>query len=163
MDLILDADLIRCETSTPDLHDARVFAEAIHEEYPGKLPADNRTPAFNWKRHLAHPTVRGLQEELAATGYKSPFVTLAGFHTLNSSMFDLAVSYRDRGMTVYAELQEREFQLERAHGSRAIGHPSFVGAGYFDALQDIVSGDQTATTELSGSKKKRNSNSYRWC
>ncbi len=148
------SDLIWCETSTPDLEDARKFAEAIHREYPGKMLAYNCSPSFNWKRHLDEATIAKFQRELGAMGYKFQFVTLAGFHTLNTSMFDLAVGYRDKGMAAYSKLQDREFDLEKTHGFRAIKHQSFVGAGYFDEVQNVISGGKASTAALKGSTEE---------
>ena len=148
------ADVLWCETATPDLEDARVFAEAIHAKFPGKFLAYNCSPSFNWKRHLDDATIAKFQRELGAMGYKYQFVTLAGFHTLNTSMFDLAKSYRTEGMTAYSRLQEHEFDLERDHGFRAIKHQSFVGAGYFDQLQSIISAGKASTSALKGSTEE---------
>lgn len=147
-------DMIWCETSTPDLDDARMFAEAIHDKFPGKLLAYNCSPSFNWKRHLDEATIAKFQRELGAMGYKFQFVTLAGFHTLNASMFDLAVHYKKEGMTAYSRLQEKEFELEATHGFRAIKHQSFVGAGYFDEIQHIISEGQAETVALKGSTEE---------
>ncbi|MBW2523953.1 MAG: isocitrate lyase, partial [Deltaproteobacteria bacterium] len=133
------ADLIWCETSKPDLDEARQFAEAIRKEYPDKLMAYNCSPSFNWNLNLDAPTIAKFQNELGAMGYKFQFVTLAGFHSLNTGMFELAHAYRDDGMSAYAKLQAREFDLERDHGSRAVKHQSFVGAGYFDLLSQTIS------------------------
>ncbi|RMI05088.1 MAG: isocitrate lyase, partial [Calditrichaeota bacterium] len=148
------ADMLWCETSTPSLEDARRFAEAIHEKFPGKLLAYNCSPSFNWKRHLDGATIARFQRELGAMGYKFQFVTLAGFHTLNTSMFELAVHYRDEGMAAYSRLQEKEFELERQFGFRAIKHQSFVGAGYFDEVQHIISEGQASTAALKGSTEE---------
>jgi isocitrate lyase len=128
-------DLIWCETGTPDLDEARVFAKAIHEKYPEKLLAYNCSPSFNWKRKLNEKQIAAFQEQLAEMGYKFQFITLAGFHTLNASMFDLAWNYARGGMTAFVKVQEREFEMEREMGFRAIKHQSFVGAGYFDQVQ----------------------------
>ena len=147
-------DVIWCETATPDLEDARKFAEAIHDKYPGKLLAYNCSPSFNWKRHLDEATIAKFQRELGAMGYKFQFVTLAGFHTLNTSMFELALGYRDNGMAAYSKLQEREFQLEKDHGFRAVKHQSFVGAGYFDEIQNIITGGEASTRALEGSTEE---------
>jgi len=147
-------DVIWCETATPDLEDARKFAEAIHAQYPGKLLAYNCSPSFNWKRHLDEATIAKFQRELGAMGYKFQFVTLAGFHTLNTSMFELALGYRDNGMAAYSKLQEREFQLEKDHGFRAVKHQSFVGAGYFDEIQNIITGGAASTRALEGSTEE---------
>ncbi|MGH1366299.1 MAG: isocitrate lyase [Calditrichia bacterium] len=147
-------DVIWCETATPDLDDARTFAEAIHDKFPGKLLAYNCSPSFNWKRHLDEATIGKFQRELGAMGYKFQFVTLAGFHTLNTSMFELALGYRDKGMAAYSKLQEREFELERDHGFRAVKHQSFVGAGYFDEIQNIITGGAASTRALEGSTEE---------
>ncbi|WP_303801311.1 isocitrate lyase [Alicyclobacillus macrosporangiidus] len=141
------ADLIWCETSEPDLDEAREFAEGIHAEYPGKPLAYNCSPSFNWKRKLDERTIARFQEELAEMGYRFQFVTLAGFHTLNHSMFTLARGYRDRGMAAYAELQEAEFASER-DGYTATKHQREVGTGYFDEVSRVVSGGLSSTTAL---------------
>ena len=145
------SDMIWCETSHPDLAEARAFAEAIHAKYPGKLLAYNCSPSFNWKRHLDDATIARFQRELGAMGYKFQFITLAGFHSINTVSFELAHAYRDQGMTAYARLQEREFELEATHGYRAIKHQSFVGAGYFDDVTQVITSGETATTALAGS------------
>lgn len=144
-------DLIWCETSSPDLGEAREFAQAVHREHPGKWLAYNCSPSFNWKRNLDEKTIAQFQEELGAMGYKFQFVTLAGFHTLNASMFDLARAYRNEGMAAYSRFQEYEFDLEKKHGFTAIKHQSFVGAGYFDEVQLAISGGQASTTALKDS------------
>ena len=148
------ADVIWCETSTPDLDDARRFAEAIHARYPGKLLAYNCSPSFNWQKALREEEIASFQRNLAGMGYKFQFVTLAGFHALNMSMFELAHAYRDEGMLAYSRLQQREFELERSHGYRAVKHQSFVGAGYFDAVAQIVSEGQTSLAALNGSTEQ---------
>ncbi len=145
------ADLVWCETSHPDLDEARKFAEALHEKFPGKLLAYNCSPSFNWKRHLDDATIAAFQRELGAMGYKYQFVTLAGFHSLNTVMFELAHAYRDSGMAAYSRLQEREFELEQDHGFRAVKHQSFVGAGYFDSVNQAIMAGQSSTTALEGS------------
>ena len=145
------ADMLWCETAHPDLDEARRFAEAIHAEYPGKLLAYNCSPSFNWKAHLDDATIAAFQRELGAMGYKFQFVTLAGFHSLNTGMFELAHAYRDEGMAAYSLLQEREFALEGTHGYRAVKHQSFVGAGYFDDVNRTIMGDATSTTAMDGS------------
>ena len=122
------ADLVWCETSSPDLIEARQFAEAIRARYPDKALAYNCSPSFNWRRALSEEEVAGFQRNLAAMGYKFQFVTLAGFHALNASMFELAHAYRDEGMLAYSRLQQREFDMEYNHGYRAVKHQSFVGA-----------------------------------
>lgn len=144
------ADLIWCETSTPDLDEARRFAEAIRAEYPEKMLAYNCSPSFNWKKKLDDETIAKFQTELGAMGYKFQFITLAGFHALNLTMFELARDYREIGMTAYADLQEREFALE-IDGYRATKHQSFVGTGYFDAVTQVISGGKSSVTALSGS------------
>ncbi|WP_376795972.1 isocitrate lyase [Thermogemmatispora sp.] len=144
------ADLIWCETSEPNLDEARRFAEAIHERYPGKLLAYNCSPSFNWKKKLDAQTIATFQEELGKMGYKFQFVTLAGFHALNQSMFKLALGYRQRGMAAYADLQEEEFALER-EGYTATRHQREVGTGYFDEVAMVISGGQASTVALAGS------------
>jgi len=145
------ADLIWCETSTPDLGEAREFAEAVHAKFPGKMLAYNCSPSFNWKRNLDDKQIARFQETLGALGYKFQFVTLAGFHALNSSMFELAHAYKDEGMAAYTRLQEKEFDLEHSAGFSAIKHQSFVGAGYFDAVQMTIMDGLASTTALAGS------------
>jgi len=144
------ADLIWCETQTPDLHEARRFAEGIHAKFPGKLLAYNCSPSFNWKKHLDDSTIARFQRELGAMGYKFQFVTLAGFHALNHSMFALARGYRERGMAAYTELQQAEFASER-HGYTATRHQREVGTGYFDLVATAVSGGTASTLALEGS------------
>jgi len=148
------ADLLWCETSEPDLEEAKTFAEAVHAEYPGKLLAYNCSPSFNWKRKLDDATIAKFQRELNAMGYKYQFVTLAGFHALNLSMFELARGYRDEHMTAYARLQAREFQLEREVGYEAIKHQRFVGAGYFDDVAQTIAGETFATGSIHGSTEE---------
>jgi isocitrate lyase len=144
------ADILWWETSTPCLRQARQFAEAVHRQYPGKLLAYNCSPSFNWRANLDQPTIGRFQRELGAMGYKFQFVTLAGFHSLNHSMFELARRYCDRGMAAYSELQEAEFEAE-AHGYTATRHQREVGTGYFDLVNLTISGGSTSTTALSGS------------
>jgi isocitrate lyase len=144
------ADLIWCETSTPDLDEARDFADAIHERFPDKLLAYNCSPSFNWRLHLADDEIAGFQRELSAMGYKFQFVTLAGFHALNASMFDLARGYGEEGMSAYVRLQEREFELED-EGYTATRHQREVGAGYFDLVAQAVAGGESSTLALEGS------------
>ena len=144
------ADLVWCETSTPDLDEARDFADAIRQRFPGKLLAYNCSPSFNWKLHLADDQIAGFQRELAAMGYKFQFVTLAGFHALNASMFDLAKGYGEQGMSAYVRLQEREFELED-EGYTATRHQREVGAGYFDLVARAVAGGESSTLALEGS------------
>jgi isocitrate lyase len=148
------ADLLWCETSTPDLAEARRFAEAIHAEYPGKLLAYNCSPSFNWKKKLDEVTIARFQRELGAMGYKFQFITLAGFHALNLSMFELACGYRESGMTAYAALQEREFARESDAGYRATKHQRFVGTGYFDEVANTISCGYSSTTALAGSTEE---------
>ncbi len=148
------ADLIWCETSTPDLEEAQRFAEAMHAEFPGKLLAYNCSPSFNWKKKLDDATIARFQRELGAMGYKYQFITLAGFHALNLSMFELASGYRDSGMTAYAALQQREFQLEADSGYRATKHQRFVGTGYFDEVAQTIAGGRSSTTALCGSTEE---------
>ena len=144
------ADLIWWETSTPDLADARRFADAIHHHFPGKLLAYNCSPSFNWKKKLAPHEIAEFQHRIAAMGYKYQFVTLAGFHLLNYGMFELARDYAKRGMAAYSELQEAEFAAEK-HGYTAIRHQREVGTGYFDAVAMAVTGGKSSTTALAGS------------
>jgi len=144
------ADLIWFETSHPDLNDARKFADAIHAQFPGKLLAYNCSPSFNWKARLDEETIASFQRELGAMGYKFQFVTLAGFHSLNHAMFELASDYRDRGMAAYSELQQAEFASEAA-GYTATRHQREVGTGYFDAIATAVAGGNSSTIALSES------------
>jgi isocitrate lyase len=145
------ADLLWCETAKPDLEEARQFAEGIHARYPGKMLAYNCSPSFNWKKHLDDATIAKFQTELAAMGYKFQFITLAGFHSLNLSMFDLAREYGKSGMTAYCQLQEEEFRQERVFCYEAVKHQKFVGTGYFDSLQQAITGGTASTTALAGS------------
>jgi isocitrate lyase len=147
------ADLIWCETSTPDLGEAREFAEAIRSRFPGKLLAYNCSPSFNWKRHLDDEQIARFQQELGELGYAFQFITLAGFHALNQSMFELARGYRGRGMSAYVELQQREFQLEEV-GYTATRHQREVGAGWFDLVAEAVSGGESSTLALKGSTEE---------
>lgn len=144
------ADLVWCETSTPDLDEAARFADAIHARYPGKMLAYNCSPSFNWKRHLDDATIATFQKELGAMGYRFQFITLAGFHALNATMFDLARGYNDRGMEAYVELQEAEFLMEEA-GYTATRHQREVGAGYFDQVSQVIAGGTSSTLALEGS------------
>ena len=141
------ADLLWWETSHPDLEDAKQFAEAVQKQYPGKLMAYNCSPSFNWKAKLDDATIAKFQRELGAMGYKFQFVTLAGFHALNNSMFELADGYRDRGMAAYSELQQREFANE-AIGYTATRHQREVGTGYFDQVATVISNGQSSTTAM---------------
>jgi isocitrate lyase len=147
------ADLIWCETSKPDLAQARRFAEAMREAYPHKLLAYNCSPSFNWRANLDERTMRSFREELAAMGYRFQFITLAGWHALNSSMFNLSRAYRADGMFAYSQLQEREFADEQ-YGFRAVKHQSFVGAGYFDAVQNTIMAGLSSTSALAGSTEE---------
>lgn len=144
------ADLLWMETSTPDLGQAKAFADAIHEQFPGKLLAYNCSPSFNWAAKLSEKEMLTFREELAAMGYKFQFITLAGFHALNTSMFELARAYKEKGMAGYSALQEKEFALQ-GEGFRAVKHQSFVGTTYFDALQNTVTGGKAATVAMKGS------------
>ncbi|MGM7637119.1 isocitrate lyase [Bacillus sp. Hm123] len=147
------ADLIWCETSEPNLEEARRFAEAIHEKFPGKLLAYNCSPSFNWKAKLDDETIEKFQVELGKMGYKFQFVTLAGFHALNHSMFQLALGYKDRGMGAYSELQQAEFDAEK-DGYTATRHQREVGTGYFDQVSMVVTGGESSTTALKGSTEE---------
>jgi isocitrate lyase len=144
------ADLLWCETSEPNLSEAKRFADAVHKSYPGKLLAYNCSPSFNWRKKLDEATIARFQRELGAMGYKFQFVTLAGFHALNYSMFNLARAYKDNGMSAYAELQQAEFAEER-HGYSATRHQREVGTGYFDEVSQVISAGQSSTTALRGS------------
>jgi isocitrate lyase len=148
------ADLLWCETAKPDLEEARQFAEGIHARYPEKMLAYNCSPSFNWKKHLDDATIARFQTELAAMGYKFQFITLAGFHSLNLSMFDLSRQYKQSGMTAYCRLQEEEFRQEREFGYEAVKHQKFVGTGYFDSLQQAITGGTASTTALAGSTEE---------
>ncbi len=147
------ADMIWCETSEPNLEEARRFAEAIHAQFPGKLLAYNCSPSFNWKKKLDDATIAAFQRELGAMGYKFQFVTLAGFHALNYSMFNLARDYRDRGMAAYSELQQAEFAAE-VYGYTATRHQREVGTGYFDEVAQVIAGGESSTTALTGSTEE---------
>ncbi len=147
------ADVLWCETSTPDLDEAEVFAAAIHEQFPGKLLAYNCSPSFNWKRHLDDATIAEFQQRLAGMGYRFQFITLAGFHALNAGMFELAGGFAAEGMTAYVRLQEREFELEE-DGYTATRHQREVGAGYFDLVAQAVSGGESSTLALKGSTEE---------
>jgi len=148
------ADMIWCETSTPDLAEARRFAEAIHAEFPDKRLAYNCSPSFNWSRHLDGASIAKFQRELGAYGYTFQFVTLAGFHALNLGMFELALGYRDQGMSAYARLQDREFEMLEAHGYAAVKHQSFVGTGYFDEVARLISAGESSTAALKDSTEE---------
>jgi isocitrate lyase len=145
------ADLVWCETSKPNLEEARLFAEAIHAEFPGKLLAYNCSPSFNWRKHLSEEDIARFQRELGAMGYKFQFITLAGFHALNHTMFELAREYKQHGMTAYSRLQEAEFESERMDNYGAVKHQRFVGTGYFDDVQNVITSGTASTTALEGS------------
>lgn len=147
------ADMLWCETSKPDLDQAKRFADAIHAEFPEQLLAYNCSPSFNWKANLDDETMRSFREELGKMGYKFQFITLAGWHALNSSMFKLSRAYKDEGMYAYSKLQEQEFADEKK-GFRAAKHQSFVGAGYFDAVQNTIMAGASSTTALDGSTEE---------
>ena len=147
------ADLLWCETARPDLDEAKRFADAIHEVFPDKMLAYNCSPSFNWSKHLDGGTIARFQKELGAMGYRYQFITLAGFHSLNASMFELARGYASAGMTAYVELQEREFAME-TRGYTATRHQREVGAGYFDLVSQAVSGGATSTLALEGSTEQ---------
>jgi isocitrate lyase len=148
------ADLIWCETSTPDLDEARAFAAAVRAEFPGKMLAYNCSPSFNWSKHLDALTIAKFQRELATMGYAFQFVTLAGFHALNLSMFELASGYRDDAMVAYARLQDREFELQKSDGYGALKHQSFVGTGYFDEVAKTIADGQISTAALKDSTEE---------
>jgi isocitrate lyase len=147
------ADVVWCETSMPDLDQARTFAEAIHAEFPGKMLAYNCSPSFNWKAKLSDEEIATFQKQLGEMGYKFQFITLAGFHALNFSMFELASDYRERGMAAYSELQQKEFDAEK-YGYTATKHQREVGAGYFDEVAQVVAGGAASTTALTGSTEE---------
>ncbi len=147
------ADLIWCETSTPDMAQAKKFAEAIHAKFPGKMLAYNCSPSFNWKKNLDDASIAKFQRELGAMGYKFQFVTLAGFHSLNFGMFELARKYKDRGMAAYSELQQAEFDSE-SHGYTATRHQREVGTGYFDQVAEVISGGKASTLALEDSTEE---------
>jgi isocitrate lyase len=148
------ADLVWCETSHPDLEQAAEFARGIHAQYPGKLLAYNCSPSFNWASKLSEKEMLNFREQLASMGYKFQFVTLAGFHALNTSMFELALAYRQRGMAGYSALQQKEFTLQQEHGFKAVRHQAFVGTGYFDAVQEIITAGQASTAALKDSTEE---------
>jgi isocitrate lyase len=147
------ADVVWCETSTPDLDQAEAFAAAIHERYPGKLLAYNCSPSFNWKAKLSDEEIATFQDRIGGMGYKFQFVTLAGFHALNHAMFELARDYKERGMAAYSELQQAEFASEK-YGYTATKHQREVGAGYFDEVAQVVAGGTASTTALTGSTEE---------
>ncbi|MGA3294007.1 MAG: isocitrate lyase [Candidatus Acidiferrales bacterium] len=145
------ADLLWCETSKPDLREAREFAEGIHAKFPGKMLAYNCSPSFNWRKNLDDATIANFQRDIAAMGYKFQFITLAGFHALNHSMFELARGYRQTGMAAYCRFQDEEFRSEHDHGYDAVQHQRFVGTGYFDDVQQVIMGGNASTVALEGS------------
>lgn len=147
------ADLIWCETAEPNLEEAKQFADAIHEKYPNKLLAYNCSPSFNWKAKLSDDEIASFQQEIAKMGYKFQFVTLAGFHSLNHGMFELARKYKDHGMAAYSELQQKEFASEK-HGYSATRHQREVGTGYFDEVAQVISGGTSSTVALKGSTEE---------
>ncbi len=148
------SDLLWCETSKPDLDEARAFAQGVHAKYPGKWLAYNCSPSFNWRRNLTEAQTASFQDQLSDLGYKFQFVTLAGFHTLNASMFDLANAYKTEGMAAYARFQEHEFELEAQANYKAIKHQSFVGAGYFDEVLTAITEGKASTHALKGSTEE---------
>ncbi len=145
------ADLIWCETSKPDINEAREFADGVHAKFPGKMLAYNCSPSFNWRKNLDDATISSFQRDLAALGYKFQFITLAGFHALNHSMFELARGFKQHGMTAYSDLQDREFESEHDHGYEAVKHQRFVGTGYFDAVLNAITSGTASTIALEGS------------
>jgi isocitrate lyase len=145
------ADLLWCETSKPDLNEAKAFAEGVHAHFPGKMLAYNCSPSFNWRRHLSESTIASFQRELGAMGYKFQFITLAGFHSLNHSMFELARGYNAEGMAAYSRLQEEEFRCEQMENYAAVKHQRFVGTGYFDDVQQVITGGTSSTIALESS------------
>jgi len=147
------ADLLWCETAQPDLEEARTFADAIHAEHPGKMLAYNCSPSFNWSKHLDGSTIARFQKELGTMGYRYQFITLAGFHALNASMFELARGYAEEGMPAYVDLQDREFAME-PDGYTATKHQREVGAGYFDLVSQVVAGGSSSTLALEGSTEQ---------
>jgi isocitrate lyase len=147
-------DLVWCETSTPDMGEAREFARAVRAKYPNKMLAYNCSPSFNWKRNLEDQQIARFQDELAEMGYKFQFITLAGFHTLNASMFELAHGYNRSGMTAFVKVQENEFKMEKEQGFKAIKHQAFVGAGYFDKVQTTIVGGEVSTAAMRGSTEE---------
>ncbi len=147
------ADLLWCETAHPDLEEARTFADAIHAEHPGKMLAYNCSPSFNWSKHLEGSTIARFQKELGTMGYRYQFITLAGFHALNASMFELARGYAEEGMPAYVDLQDREFAME-PEGYTATKHQREVGAGYFDLVSQVVAGGSSSTLALEGSTEQ---------
>jgi isocitrate lyase len=148
------ADLIWCETDRPNIEEAKRFADAIHDKFPGKLLAYNCSPSFNWKKHLSDAEIATFQKEIGAMGYKFQFITLAGFHAQNMAIFDLADKYRTQGMTAYSEVQEKEFAAYN-RGYTAVKHQREVGASYFDAVSTIISAGTTSTKAIDGSTEEQ--------
>jgi len=148
------ADILWCETSEPDFEDARHFAESVHQKFPGKLLAYNCSPSFHWKNKLSQSQIMSFQRELAQLGYRFQFVTLAGFHALNLSAFELAHEYNDSGMLAYSRLQQREFDLSHRYGYSAVKHQHFVGTGYFDQVATVIASGKTSTCALPGSTEE---------
>ena len=148
------ADIIWCETAHPDIEQAQEFADAIHEKYPGKMLAYNCSPSFNWRANLSEEEIASFQQAIGKMGYKFQFVTLAGFHTLNASMFELAQGYKKEGMAAYSRFQQKEFDLQKQQDFRAIKHQSFVGVGYFDEIQLTISSGESSTIALKGSTEE---------
>ncbi len=144
------ADLIWCETATPNLKEAKKFADAIHEKFPGKLLAYNCSPSFNWKKHLSDDEIASFQQEIGKMGYKFQFITLAGFHTQNIAIFELAEKYKSKGMSAYSEIQEHEFAREK-DGYTSVKHQREVGTSYFDAVSNTISSGKSSTTAMEGS------------
>ena len=144
------SDMLWFETSSPDIDQARNFARSVHSRFPGKLLAYNCSPSFNWKKHLSPEEIEGFQDELGKLGYRFQFITLAGFHALNFSMFELANNYREHGMAAYSTLQEKELEME-PRGYGALKHQSFVGTGYFDQVMQIISGSESSTVAMAQS------------
>jgi len=151
------ADVVWCETSKPDVEEARYFAEKIHEKFPGKLLAYNCSPSFNWTANLDADTIANFQEQLGKMGYKFQFVTLAGFHSLNMGMFELALKYKTEGMAAYSRLQDKEFDYEEK-GYTGTKHQRFVGAGYFDQVAQAIVGEGLSTAALKGSTEEEQFN-----
>src|SRR6266568_2347098 len=156
------ADMIWCETSEPNIEEARRFAEAIHARYPGKMLAYNCSPSFNWKKKLDDVTIANFQKELAAMNYKFQFITLAGFHALNYAIFDLAKNYKQNAMSAYSVLQQKEFAAE-SEGYRAIKHQQFVGTGYFDDVAQTIAGGESSTTAFPGSTEQEQFHAAETC
>jgi isocitrate lyase len=147
------ADMLWCETARPNLKEARRFSEAIHKQFPGKLLSYNCSPSFNWKSNLTEPELRAFRESLAEMGFVFQFITLAGWHSLNLGMFELARNYKESGMFAYSKMQNREFEQEE-NGFRAAKHQAFVGAGYFDAIQNTIAGGALSTSAMTGSTEE---------